>query len=57
MVYKNNWDKSNRQLYGTQAYYDDKGKMCRYSVINPNKLAERLKKFDLTVENTCIANE
>lgn len=57
MVQKNNWNKANKQLYGTQAYYDDEGIMHRYPVINPKGLAKRLKKFDLDIESACIADE
>jgi hypothetical protein len=56
MIQKNNWAHTNKQLYGTQAYYDNKGVMHGYPIINPKKLAERLKKFDLDIESACIVH-
>lgn len=56
MVQKNNWAKTNKQLYGTQVYHED-GTVHRYPIINEKRLGERLRKFDLTIEDINVVPE
>lgn len=53
MVQRNGWQKTNKQLYGTQGYYDDNGAMHVCPIIKPSTLEERRKKFELATIGKC----
>jgi hypothetical protein len=53
LIQKNNWSKSNKQLFGTQGYFDEDGVQHSYPIANPAKLEERCKRFDISIPGKC----
>lgn len=54
MIHRQGWRRDAKQLYGTQGYFDDHGRLHGYPIIDPTHLLSRLYKFDLDLR-ACVA--